>query len=365
MASPNAPLRVATFNASLSRDLPGALATELAGESESAAKVAAIIQETRPDILVLLEFDRDPSGTAIDLFRRRFLAVGQHGKKPIDYPYRFVPRVNTGVPSGIDFDGDGRVDGPGDAFGFGRHPGHYGFAILSRFPIEEPGVRSFQRLLWKEMPDNSIPPEFFSAEALAALRLSSKTHVDVPIRLTDQRTIHILACHPTPPVFDGPEDRNGRRNHDEIRFWADYVAPERAEWIVDDGGTRGGLVPGAPFVICGDLNCDPNDGDSAGQPVQLLLTHPRIHGEFQPRSDGGVEASRRDAGKNATHKTLAQYDTGDFDDERGPGNLRLDYVLPSRDLQVADGGVFWPLSSSPDASLVTVSDHRLVWLDLR
>ena len=55
-------------------------------------------------------------------------------------------------------------------------------------------------------------------------RLSSKSHWDVPIRI-GRETVHFLVSHPTPPVFDGPEDRNGTRNHDEIRFWADYVGP--------------------------------------------------------------------------------------------------------------------------------------------
>ena len=71
------------------------------------------------------------------------------------------------------------------------------------------------------------------------LRLSSKTHVDVPVA-TSAGTLHILASHPTPPVFDGPEDRNGRRNHDEIRLFADYVDPDRSAYLVDDRGGRAG-----------------------------------------------------------------------------------------------------------------------------
>ena len=31
----------------------------------------------------------------------------------------------------------------------------------------------------------------------------------------DGKTVHFLTSHPTPPVFDGPEDRNGTRNGDE------------------------------------------------------------------------------------------------------------------------------------------------------
>ena len=93
-------------------------------------------------------------------------------------------------------------------------------------------------------------------------RLSSKSHWDVPVEVGG-RTVHVLASHPTPPTFDGAEDRNGRRNHDEIRFWADYVRPGAGSgYIYDDAGGTGGLKPGSSFVILGDQNADPLDGDS-------------------------------------------------------------------------------------------------------
>lgn len=62
---------------------------------------------------------------------------------------------------------------------------------------------------------------------LQVLRLSSKSHWDVPIDIplgdgVTQR-VHMLLHHPTPPAFDGQEGRNLRRNHDEIRLFADYV----------------------------------------------------------------------------------------------------------------------------------------------
>jgi hypothetical protein len=78
----------------------------------------------------------------------------------------------------------------------------------------------------------------------------------------DKRTAHFLTSHRTPPVFDGPEDRNGLRNADEIRFWADCVTPGPGRHIYDDQGGRGGLHPSALFVVAGDQNSDPFDGDS-------------------------------------------------------------------------------------------------------
>ena len=52
-----------------------------------------------------------------------------------------------------------------------------------------------------------------------------------------------------------------------------------------------------------------------------------------------------------------------------PGNLRADYVLPRKNLQLVDAGVFWPLASDPLFRLVgtfpfPTSDHRLVWIDV-
>ena len=53
----------------------------------------------------------------------------------------------------------------------------------------------------------------------------------------------------------------------------------------------------------------------------------------------------------------------DFDDRR-TGNLRLDYLLPSANLDVRDCGVFWPAAGLIDFDPGEASDHRLVWLDI-
>ncbi|MEO3925163.1 hypothetical protein ABGB07_15025 [Micromonosporaceae bacterium B7E4] len=78
----------------------------------------------------------------------------------------------------------------------------------------------------------------------------------------------------------------------------------------------------------------------------------------------------RAGGANTTHRSDPVHDTADFADVPGPGNLRADYVLPSRGLDVRGGGVFWPKSGDPLSRLTGTfpfpsSDHRLVWLDLR
>jgi endonuclease/exonuclease/phosphatase family metal-dependent hydrolase len=365
--APPATIRVATFNVSLFDDA-GAIAARLAAGHEGAAAAAAVIQSVRPDVLLINEFDFDPEGRAADLFQRRYLEVGQGGREPIAYPHRYFAAVNTGVPSGMDLDGDGRSDGPGDAWGFGRHPGQYGMLVLSRFPIDSARVRTFRMLRWAAMPGARAPraPDtaapFYDEATWQQLRLSSKSHWDLPIE-TPFGVLHLLAAHPTPPVFDGPEDRNGARNHDEIRLWADYLDPTRAGWIVDDAGARGGLARDARFVVVGDYNADPQDGASLDHAIRQLLDHPRIDATFVPASRGAVEAAARDGGANAVQRGNPAHDTGAF----GPrsGNLRVDYVLPARGITVRDGGVFWPAEGEPGhAEARAASDHHLVWLDL-
>jgi 3-phytase/alkaline phosphatase D len=237
--------------------------------------------------------------------------------------------------------------------------------VLSRYPIKRNKVRTFQHFLWQDMPDSMLPRDWYSAEEQSVLRLSSKSHWDIPVKVKG-KIVHVLASHPTPPVFDGDEDRNGRRNHDEIRFWIDYVAG--ADYIYDDAGRTGGLAAGEQFVIMGDMNADPLDGDSTGNPAAKLLASPLVNSAVTPASIGGADAALRQGGSNLNHLGGADFDTADFADG-SPGNLRVDYVLPSKGLDMISAGVFWPASNQPLFELVgewpfPSSDHRLVWIDV-
>jgi hypothetical protein len=247
-------------------------------------------------------------------------------------------------------------------------------AVLSRYPILEDQVRTFQHLLWQSMPGARLPDDpataepadWYTPDELAILPLSSKSHWDVPVDV-DGRLVHLLASHPTPPVFDGPEDRNGMRNADEIAFWADYIAGADTEWIVDDAGAPGGLAAEAEFVIVGDLNSDPLDGDSLAGATNQLLALERIQ-DPQPASDGAALAALTQRRANDTHSGDPALDTADFADDTS-GNLRVDYALPSDGFAVVDSGVFWPQGNLELERLVTTdppasSDHRLVWVDL-
>ena len=361
LAPPAPSVRFATFNTSLYSDEVGGTIARLEAGDEKARQIAAVIQHTRPDVLLLNEFDYDADQRAAELFQRRYLEVAQYGQTPIRYEHRFLAPVNTGVASGLDLDSDGSSDSPNDAWGYGRHPGQYGMLVLSRFPFDAAAARTFQHFLWKDLidarrPRNPDGSEYYPDEIWNQLRLSSKSHWDLPID-TPLGRVHLLVSHPTPPVFDGSENRNGLRNFDEIRFWSEYLSPGDKPWLCDDAGRCGGLAPQEQFVIVGDLNSDPDDGEGIGA-VQQLLGHERVNA-WIPQADGGAKLT---AEYGLARRGDPRTHTGDF----GPrvGTMRLDYVLPSRGLTVRDGGIFWPISPPEHVEWAKASDHHLVWLDL-
>lgn len=393
-------IRVATFNASLNRTTLGQLASNLATTGDTQARrIAEIIQRTAPDIILVNEFDYDasnPTGptSALTRFHDNYLAVSQNGQPALNYPYRYIAPSNTGVPTGAttvadgDFDNNGLIDTTtgdnnygNDCFGFGEFPGKYSFAVYSKYPILTAQIRSFQLFKWKDMPNANLPDntstptpkDWYTAGELNIFRLSSKNHVDLPIELKPGHILHLLASHPTPPAFDGAEDRNGKRNFDEIRLWADYV--NNAGYLVDDNGVSGGLDDDQRFIIVGDMNADPKDGDSVVvggvRAIDQLRNHPRVNAAFNPSSLGGPQQSQLQGGVNATHQGDPAFDTSDFfDGSGGAGNLRVDHILPSKvGLNPVAGGVFWPRTTDPGYSALFTSgstqatDHRLVWTD--
>jgi endonuclease/exonuclease/phosphatase family metal-dependent hydrolase len=377
----DARIRVATYNIEDVRT--GDL---LRPDNPRLRAAAAVIQKLRPDVLLVNEITYDQPGVpAFDYeagpgtnarrFAESFLAVSQgKGLEPISYRY-FTAPSNTGIASGLDLDNDGAIvdtypvpersdslgrpvsqtieqrNYGGDSWGFGTFPGQYGMAIFVRDDLEilRPRIRTFRNLPWSHMPGALAPVDpgtgepWYSEDEWAQFRLSSKSHWDVPVMLRNGAIVHFLCSHPTPPAFDGPEGRNKRRNHDEIRFWSDYV--NGADYIVDDSGLQGGLEPGAHFVILGDLNADPDEGAAIDDPVgRLLLDHPRVAGDEVPvATDAAVRA----------YPDLDPDDTALF-------GLRADYVLPSTSMTVKGRGVYRPVVGGD----VAPSDHFPVWVDL-
>lgn len=331
--------------------------------------LAEIIQRVQPDVLFVNEiaYDMGPpaglNGSRLAGFLMKRQAPGTAGLRFVAY----MAPSNTGIHSGRDLDNNGIVDTTpgtreygGDCFGYGTYPGQYGMALLVRpdITIDSEHIRTFQKFLWKDMPDALIPQHpagagqgWYTDEELKVLRLSSKSHWDVPLHLPNGQTVHMLCSHPTPPVFDGPEDRNGRRNHDEIRFWGEYISG--ADWITDDKGGEGGLDPDAEFIIVGDLNADPEAGDSLDNPVgRFLLDHERV------QDPGQISAIETEG--------LSPQATSRF-------KLRVDYVLPSSGLKVLASGVWRGEQDTPghDGPALNMpqfidfpTDHFPVWIDL-
>ncbi len=352
-------LRMATFN------IEDVRSADLQTPDHPRLKqIAAILQKMRPNIVLLSEIANDqgelPSNA--DRFVELYLSVPQEpGLKPIRFT-TYTPPTNTGLHSGIDLDHSGSIrpqhpplsprqtpearEYANDCFGFGTFPGQYAMALLvdPRLAIESDQIRTFQNFLWKDLPDYTAPSNpdgspWYTPEAWDVFRLSSKNFADIPVTLPNGTTLHVLIAHPTPPAFDGPENRNKHRNHDEIKLIRLYI--DNGQALIDDHGQIGGLGEGKSFVILGDLNADPTDGSSLNMVMLTqLLTSPKLADDVFPSSDTKVDR-------------LDSTDTAMF-------RLRVDYVLPSVDITISRSGI-WRESGSADEF---PSDHFPVWLEM-
>jgi hypothetical protein len=326
-------LRIATWNASLDRAGPGLLVKALdEGEDPQVMAALRVLIALDADVILLTSVDYDRGGVALGLLAEGLTAAG------LDYPHQFAFRPNTGMQTGFDIDGNGRLGDARDAQGFGLFSGNAGMAILSKLPLDAEGARDFSAFLWRDLPGSlsADPPELAAVQ-----RLATTGFWDVPV-LTESGPLHLLAWHATPPVFDGPEDRNGRRNHDEAVFWQHFLA-----------GALPMPPPDAPFVLLGDGNLDPADGDGLRAGIAGLLSDPALQ---DPKPMGGQERTDPGQAGDAGLDTVLYTDLG---------GLRLDYVLPSSGLTVSAAGVMWPPVTDPLwPDLVAASRHFPVWVDI-
>lgn len=297
-------MRIATWHGDFSRKGPGLLLRDLMREPPDLSPVL----EARPDVLLLTDIDYDASRVALTALRDALSAGG------LDYPHLFAARPNTGMATGLDLDGDTRLGGPRDAQGYGWFSGQGGMAVLARFPVSLRADHG--ALLWKDAPDSAIAADDPGFEVQ---RLSSSAHWALEVDLPGG-PVTLLTLAATPPVFDGPEDRNGRRNRDEVLLWLHVL----------DG--RLGAVPEAPVILIGNLNVDPHRGDGRRTAAASVLSHARLQ------------------------DPLPGQETVTWD---GVGPMRVSYVLPDRTLTVLDAGITAP---APGPEL---GPHRLVWVDLQ
>ncbi|MCC1491225.1 endonuclease/exonuclease/phosphatase family protein [Cognatishimia sp. F0-27] len=295
-------LRIATWNGDFSRKGPGLLLRDLLRDDPVPG--IATLDAARADVLLLTDVDYDAGLVALKALQARLANPFEH---------LFALRPNTGMPTGVDIDGDGLLGGPRDAQGYGWFSGQGGMAILSRHPIT---LRAdYADMLWKDLPGTAIAAD---DPAHALQLLSHGAHWAVDIAWGDE-PLTLLTMAATPPVFDGPDDRNGRRNADELKIWR----------LWRDGAF--GDVPPHPVILIGKLNIDPDPSRGEGR-------------------RGEITAVLNDA---RLQDPLSGIATAEF--ERA-GPMRINYVLPDARLRVTAAGVLPP---EPGAGV-----HQLVWVDL-
>ena len=223
---PSKDARFATFNASLNRVNAGDLAAELAAAgSAQPATIAEIIQRTRPEVLLINEFDYDAGRRrCAHGSRTTTCRCSQNGADPIEYPYplhravehRHLLRASTSTTAAASADFV-----PNDSFGFGFFPGQFGMVVYSMYPIDVDDIRTFQNFLWKDMPGALLPDDpatagpadWYSPDELDVFRLSSKSHWDVPIRIGDRHG----ALPRQPPDATGVRRPRGPQRHPQLR----------------------------------------------------------------------------------------------------------------------------------------------------
>jgi hypothetical protein len=250
-------LRLGVWHEALSRDGPGLLLRDLQrGEPELVA-LADLVRLADPDVLVLTKIDFDASGLAARAFAELI--------SPKAYPFVMALRSNEGVPTGIDMDGDRRGREPEDAHGYGVFPGQGALAVLSRLPIREDAAVSYNDILWSALPGTHMLP---SDPGYDVQKVSSGGHWRVLLELSTPQgrevTLWLLVGHSGPPVFDGPEDRNGRRNLDELRLWSQILEGQH------------GPAPGTHTVFAANTNLDPNAGEGYRDAMQGFLDNGRF-----------------------------------------------------------------------------------------
>lgn len=323
-------LRVATFDANLSRSASGDLFEALSAPgAEDATEVAKVVQQVRPDVLVLTGIDTDAGEDIVDAFNTNYLAVGADDSSGITYPYSYTAQSNAGVESGADLDRNGTIGGAGDALGYGDFPGQSSMVVYSKHPIEAENIRDFTSLSWSKMPDNSIPEGVTDLER-NVLPLSSVSHWDIPIDVGGE-SVHLLASS----AADASNGENEQaRNHDQIRFWEDYL-DQGTEYITDHRGNRGPIEADEPFVIAGSLKADPNGhGPAESTAISSLLDSEAI---TDPQPERTVTPDSANSG-TVPADPETRYHTAP-DPASGNESYRAEYVLPSSDMTVTNSGV--------------------------
>lgn len=291
----------ATFDTGLGRRGPGLMLRDLqAGRDAQAEAAVALIAAADADVLLLMDVDWDDGGAGVAALQARLATAGRV------YPEAVALRPNSGVPSGVDLDGDGTTHEARDALGYGWFTGDSGLAVLSRHPLGP--VRDLSDVPWE------AGPEVLPVAARGIVPLATTAQWVVPLRLPGAEVTLITMAAGT-PVFDGPEDRNGIRNRDELAFVATLVDAAK--------------LP----IVMGRANQDPAGGEGWGDALRRLLGHPALRDAVPTDEDGSVATV----------------------DWRSVGPMRVDYVLPPRAARIVGSGTLHDETAGP---------ARLVWVEI-
>ena len=272
---------------------------------------------------------------------------------------RTLPRPDErGEPSGFDLDDDGLHHRPHDAFGWGRFPGNGAMALLSAASVDAAAARTFRGLLCPALPVPGSPRARTGAPGptgggrrrsgsppgptgtAPSCRPAAACTSSPPIRLRRSST----ARAPQPPAQsrrDGLLERLPRRNGLARLPAAAPPARPRLRW-------RSSARPDPV-----DAPAIPHASPAARQPRGCSDPRPRV-----PARAARAAARRRRPRRppRPRHRPLARR-------RRGPGNLRVDYVLPARGSPLPRRRLRPAPALAAEAA--AASAHRLVSVDDR
>ncbi len=311
---------MATLHADLIRKGPALLLRDLErGKDKQVAALRMLVKTIQPDILFLTKVD-------FDLEHR----TGSALKEALGFKHMFTRAPNSMTPTALDLDGDGRA---GDRQAWVRYAGEGGMLLLSQHPVEL--AYHLNDLLWKDAPNAAMPVNehgapFPSAEAQGVQKLVSQGLWIVTVTPEILPPLTLVLFHNQTPAFDGPEDLNGLRNSAQLGLLSAVMD--------EDYGT----FPKDRFILMGNANLDPNDGDGERAAISALLADKRLQ-DAKPVSESGDHVTAN----------WEKY-----------GSMRVSYVLPSTDWSIAQAGVVWPNDGPLRAAAEQASRHRMVWVDV-
>jgi hypothetical protein len=356
-------LRVAQFNLrEMSTD------KLMSASDEQATAAAEVAARFEPDILCINELQYDISG---------WPAQGMPGAAPgspyggynvpgADNAKRVAERVAAaGGPSyehTLLTAGNSGYYWEGNTLGFdwfilrgwGEYPGRFNTAVLSKYPIVEDQVRIITNFAWEDLPDNKIAQmdSEIGVQVPPGFPLFEKSLNVVPVQVGAD-VVHLVLLHPVSPAFD---PINPYRNYDELRALRLFL----------DGQLPGvePLAVGAKFIVVGDLNADPDDGDSLPGAIQQVLEQPDLLAVF-PEGAG----TKGNNGQYNTYISGCGLDDGSVvTNPAARFQLQLDYLLPSATIgQPLESNNFFPdiAQNQYDFALsCRASDHRFLSIDV-